>query len=983
MAESFPHNETNPRLTENICDEPEASLMPLEDYQHSDLVPLETATESIKTLFRNLPRDVWIAKNASKKPADTLTSDESAAIHLYTMELKDQPLYSLLNKLLRHRDRRKLKPWFSYLKLFLTALFKLPPCSAKIIWRGVKADLHSKYHRGEHYTWWAFSSCTLSLEVLEQPMYLGTTGERTLFSIECLNGKNIKPHSYYNIEDEILLLPGFYFEVVSKVAGGNGLHIIHLREVVPPFILLEPPFAIQQSSITFSITPSIDSILDKVYEMNKDNDDICKLFVVLPNPLSEWKSANLFDNHYVLHFICECSINEMHFACHPAYNAPNPRVFFQIFGHYMKQFMISLAQHLFDHQTIDKYHDTRFWNVYKNSLEKIVQVLDVTEHELATTKKASDTSELKDLITSYWLEGYSLYRSITPELSIRWVCMNHYPIDQINLIHELNDIKNVILNINQSSLRFTGEIDSAKTSRICDVFARGFRLYRIDLGISTISVSCLKQLTRTLSRAPLMAIDYHYFYFCFAMFGGYDDSDRQKLESERFFNACNEIIASNPGLKHVKISSHGKYSQNDKMIGALKSNQSLRSFSYGVEMTSKDVTQLMSLLEKSQIFTTLKLTHCALPSESVETIAVLIRSSHTLINLTLSSTNIMNEGMQIIVNAICINPIMKKLEIPYNKLSDESVPLITQLLKSCSSLTSLDVHMNNITVIGARLIFEALETNRTLLHFNIAYNNLSVDHARKTTKYNGSIIGVGDLIARMLLKNITLCTLDIARIKVSDSELGPLGGALMKNLTLFHIKLGEDKFSSLSCKQITNALYWNCSLIGLDLSYNALDEVEVQKLSEILQKNDRLRYLNLLYCEIGNNGISIIAKSLKYNRTLTHLKLRDNKLTNVCAEVLADMLRINKKITCLDIGSNNIGDDGVKAIAHALFDNHTLTYIDVTQNKITDIGGQAMAHTLESNDTLFYLHIVFGNELSASILTRLRSIRRNLSITHT
>ncbi|CAF4733248.1 unnamed protein product, partial [Rotaria sp. Silwood2] len=237
------HDECNPRFIENTCDEPEASLQPLEDYQESELASLEEAIEPIKSLFRNLPRDVWIAKNASKKPADDLSPDESAAIHLYTMEIKTRSLYSILNEMLRDRDRRKLKPWFPYLKLFLTALFKLRPCSAKVIYRGVKADLYLKYQRGERYIWWAFSSCTLSLEVLEQPMYLGDSGPRTLFNIECMNGKPIKPHSYYKTEDEILLLPGFYFEVVSKVNAGNGLYIIHVRELTPPYVLLEPPFS--------------------------------------------------------------------------------------------------------------------------------------------------------------------------------------------------------------------------------------------------------------------------------------------------------------------------------------------------------------------------------------------------------------------------------------------------------------------------------------------------------------------------------------------------------------------------------------------------------------------------------------------------------------------------------------------------------------------------------------------------------------------
>ncbi|CAF1671904.1 unnamed protein product, partial [Adineta ricciae] len=365
MAHSTFHSEVNPRLTENTCDEPEASLMPLEDYQLVDLVSLEKASEPINSHFRNVPRDVWIAKNASKKPADGLTVDESAAIHLYTMEIKDQPLYSLLNKLLRDRDRRKLKEWFSYLKLFLTALYKLPPCSAKVIWRGVKADVQAKYHTGEHYTWWAFSSCTLSLQALEQPMYLGTTGPRTLFSIECFNGKDIKSHSYYKEEDEVLLLPGFYFKVVGKVQVGNGLHIIQLREVTPPFALLEPPFDVHRPICTSSVTSDVSEIINEIYNINKNNDIMYKLFVVLPDPVFKWDCENVFANQLVIHFVCECATQDLHFVCAVPHAVPNTRVFFQIYGHYMKQFMLPLGQHLYNRQTTDRCHNAQFWNDFR------------------------------------------------------------------------------------------------------------------------------------------------------------------------------------------------------------------------------------------------------------------------------------------------------------------------------------------------------------------------------------------------------------------------------------------------------------------------------------------------------------------------------------------------------------------------------------------------------------------------------------------
>jgi hypothetical protein len=73
-------------------------------------------------------------------------------------------------------------------------------------------------------------------------MYLGNTGERTLFSIEIINGRNIRQHSYFDHEDEILLLPGTSMEVKSQFNPALDLHIIHLKQNTPDEILLEPPF---------------------------------------------------------------------------------------------------------------------------------------------------------------------------------------------------------------------------------------------------------------------------------------------------------------------------------------------------------------------------------------------------------------------------------------------------------------------------------------------------------------------------------------------------------------------------------------------------------------------------------------------------------------------------------------------------------------------------------------------------------------------
>ncbi|UJR23108.1 hypothetical protein I4U23_026129 [Adineta vaga] len=238
----------NHRYLLGISDEPKQMLQPIAGYVHEPLLPLEKACEPLLDLVDRLEAHIWIAKENTKNPTGGLTPDESAAIHLYTMEwdgAATQPhvsLYAQLNRTLKQVDRTKLRPWFRYLKLFLTALAKLPCEPHQTVWRGVRKDHSVDYPPGAQVTWWAFSSCTTSLSVLESDLYLGNVGTRTLFSIETINGRTIRAHSHFTTEDEILLLPGTYLEVKSRLNPATDLYIVHLQQKVPPHVLLEPPF---------------------------------------------------------------------------------------------------------------------------------------------------------------------------------------------------------------------------------------------------------------------------------------------------------------------------------------------------------------------------------------------------------------------------------------------------------------------------------------------------------------------------------------------------------------------------------------------------------------------------------------------------------------------------------------------------------------------------------------------------------------------
>ena len=195
----------------------------------------------------------YTAKQRCENPADGLTTDESASIMLYSMGWKplDKCLYVALNTTLRSKDRDKLEPWFLYLKLFLAALSRLPS-THRFVFRGVKLDLCVDYPRNKTVVWWGFSSCTTSIEILQSELFMGMTGERTMFTIECNSGKDIQKHSYFPFEEEILVLAATQFKVIGCLNAGNGLHTIQLQETQPPFPLLYPILTISNSKTSSS-----------------------------------------------------------------------------------------------------------------------------------------------------------------------------------------------------------------------------------------------------------------------------------------------------------------------------------------------------------------------------------------------------------------------------------------------------------------------------------------------------------------------------------------------------------------------------------------------------------------------------------------------------------------------------------------------------------------------------------------------------------
>jgi hypothetical protein len=263
--------------------ESDQALTPIKGYEKYPLVSLEEAVQPIKSLLDDVDSMVQIAKRNSKTPPNGLTPDESGAIHLYTMQWPDPhpSLFTLLNERLRSKNRNTLTSWFLFLKLFFTALYKLPSLKG-VIYRGVRGNLSDQYV--EDHFWWGASSCTETMNVMET--FVGSEGDRTIFNIECINGKSIQSHSYFKEENEILLMPGSYFQIVSKWKAAKGLYIIHLREKIPSYQTIAPPFDLSSSSnITTSVEKLTISTEKKTIASGKTPSDKpqSKSFSVFPN----------------------------------------------------------------------------------------------------------------------------------------------------------------------------------------------------------------------------------------------------------------------------------------------------------------------------------------------------------------------------------------------------------------------------------------------------------------------------------------------------------------------------------------------------------------------------------------------------------------------------------------------------------------------------------------------------------------------------
>jgi uracil DNA glycosylase len=164
-------------------------------------------------------------RKAASPQAHGMTADEIAAIYLYTCE---SAFYRQINAALRHPDRTLTAPYRAYLRLFFSAVSRLPT-RTESLWRGVRLDMRPQYPLGRVVTWWGVSSCTSKQGVAMG--FMGASGRRTLFEVVPTRAVGIRNFSAFTGEEEYVLAPGTQLKVTDVKADRGGLCTVKLTEM--------------------------------------------------------------------------------------------------------------------------------------------------------------------------------------------------------------------------------------------------------------------------------------------------------------------------------------------------------------------------------------------------------------------------------------------------------------------------------------------------------------------------------------------------------------------------------------------------------------------------------------------------------------------------------------------------------------------------------------------------------------------------------
>ena len=247
-----------------------------------------------------------------------------------------------------------------------------------------------------------------------------------------------------------------------------------------------------------------DAILRQTFQLAEFT--VPRLFIVLPESMSRFDPAQWVQFNYRLYFLCECDDdNGPHLAFHEGYEIKQPREFLRKYGPYLRKmltvmkytirastFILPPLKHIvptIPNSIIPEVQ--RYGDKLSKQIEQFSEILTKVEQSenISLERKFQYTEGVELRGIEGFLKKYdahhslgNLYRSVTNDGHIRWVCIQHY--EQCYSENIIKGLREDFQNLGGSITRDTaliGEQASSNFTRILSIFRKGLRVYSIVL----------------------------------------------------------------------------------------------------------------------------------------------------------------------------------------------------------------------------------------------------------------------------------------------------------------------------------------------------------------------------------------------------------------------------------------------------------------------------------------------------------------------
>jgi len=202
----------------------------IEGYQDEPLVSLEEALQTFDDEIDQLSHYIKEAKEKFPYPSKhNLSSDESAAIYIYTNKWGHGCLYDRLQEAWESEDRSELKPWFKYLRLFKSAFDKLPDAKTEI-WQGKSFDktLTEQLSSKSPLLFTSMGLCSSSEKEVKEYLEKDGVKQMLIVAYKNVDGKLMTDYTAGN-SNQVLVFPGIKLGVSKcEMYGTNVSLIFHL-----------------------------------------------------------------------------------------------------------------------------------------------------------------------------------------------------------------------------------------------------------------------------------------------------------------------------------------------------------------------------------------------------------------------------------------------------------------------------------------------------------------------------------------------------------------------------------------------------------------------------------------------------------------------------------------------------------------------------------------------------------------------------------